>query len=48
EWVCDRHARDHHANPSLDDILAADKWARQEVLKATETLENRSRIISLR
>jgi 1-deoxy-D-xylulose-5-phosphate reductoisomerase len=48
EWVCDRHANDNHPNPSLDDILAADKWARQEVLKATDKLENRSRIISLR
>ncbi|NMG05754.1 1-deoxy-D-xylulose-5-phosphate reductoisomerase [Brasilonema sp. UFV-L1] len=48
EWVCSRHQSDNHPNPSLDDILAADKWARQEVLKATETLENHSRIISLR
>ncbi|MBN3990318.1 MAG: 1-deoxy-D-xylulose-5-phosphate reductoisomerase [Nostoc sp. NMS2] len=48
EWVCDRHQNDHRANPSLDDILAADKWARQEVLIATEKLETQSRIISLR
>ncbi|MCC5628601.1 1-deoxy-D-xylulose-5-phosphate reductoisomerase [Nostoc sphaeroides] len=48
EWVCDRHQNDHRANPSLDDILAADKWARQEVLTATEKLETHSRIISLR
>ncbi|MBD0388922.1 MAG: 1-deoxy-D-xylulose-5-phosphate reductoisomerase, partial [Nostoc sp. C3-bin3] len=39
EWVCDRHQNDNCANPSLDDILAADKWARQEVLTATEKLE---------
>ncbi|MGF1934093.1 MAG: 1-deoxy-D-xylulose-5-phosphate reductoisomerase [Nostoc sp. ChiQUE02] len=48
EWVCDRHQNDNRANPSLDDILAADKWARQEVLTATENLETHSRIISLR
>ncbi|MGJ5631817.1 1-deoxy-D-xylulose-5-phosphate reductoisomerase [Nostoc sp. CALU 1950] len=48
EWVCDRHQNDNRANPTLDDILAADKWARQEVLTATEKLETQSRIISLR
>jgi len=48
EWVCDRHQNDNRSNPSLDDILAADKWARQEVLIATEKLETHSRIISLR
>ncbi|BAY79638.1 1-deoxy-D-xylulose 5-phosphate reductoisomerase (plasmid) [Nostoc linckia NIES-25] len=48
EWVCDRHQNDNRANPSLDDILAADKWARQEVLIAIEKLETHSRIISLR
>ncbi|MDZ8108480.1 MAG: 1-deoxy-D-xylulose-5-phosphate reductoisomerase [Nostoc sp. DedQUE12a] len=48
EWVCDRHQNDNRPNPSLDDILAADKWARQEVLTASETLETQSRIISLR
>ncbi|MEH1969255.1 1-deoxy-D-xylulose-5-phosphate reductoisomerase [Nostoc sp.] len=48
EWVCDRHQNDNRANPTLDDILAADKWARQEVLTATEKLETHSRIISLR
>jgi 1-deoxy-D-xylulose-5-phosphate reductoisomerase len=48
ELVCDRHQNDHRANPSLDDILTADKWARQEVLTATEKLETQPRIISLR
>ncbi|MEH2073371.1 MAG: 1-deoxy-D-xylulose-5-phosphate reductoisomerase [Nostoc sp.] len=48
EMVCDRHQNDNRTNPSLDDILAADKWARQEVLTATEKLETQSRIISLR
>ncbi|MEH2054465.1 1-deoxy-D-xylulose-5-phosphate reductoisomerase [Nostoc sp.] len=48
EWVCDRHQNDNRTNPTLDDILAADKWARQEVLIATEKLETQSQIISLR
>ncbi len=34
EMVCDRHQIHNHATPSLDDILAADQWARQEVLAA--------------
>jgi len=34
EQVCDRHQRHNNATPSLDDILAADQWARQEVLAA--------------
>ena len=32
EKVCDRHEKDNKATPSLDDILHADQWARQEVL----------------
>ncbi|WP_017315308.1 1-deoxy-D-xylulose-5-phosphate reductoisomerase [Mastigocladopsis repens] len=48
ESVCDRHANDNRSNPSLDDIVVADTWARQEVLKVTEKLETCSRIISLR
>jgi 1-deoxy-D-xylulose-5-phosphate reductoisomerase len=48
ESVCDRHQNDNCANPSLDDILAVDKWARQEVLTATEKLETDPRLISLR
>ncbi|KAF3889024.1 MULTISPECIES: 1-deoxy-D-xylulose-5-phosphate reductoisomerase [Nostocales] len=46
EWVCDRHTKDNRSNPSLDDIVAADRWARQEVLTATEKLTSRSQIIS--
>jgi len=48
EWVCDRHQHDNCANPSLDDILAADQWARQEVLTAIQNLANEPRIISVR
>ncbi len=48
ELVCDRHQNDNCINPSLDDILAADKWARQEVLTASEKLATHAQIISLR
>ena len=37
EYVCDRHQADNCPNPSLDDILAADNWARQEVVAAVNT-----------
>ncbi|ALF55907.1 1-deoxy-D-xylulose 5-phosphate reductoisomerase [Nostoc piscinale CENA21] len=47
EWVCDRHQNDNCANPSLDDILAADQWARQEVLTATKNLATSPQMISL-
>ncbi len=36
EWVCDRHQNDNRPNPSLDDIVAADRWARQEVRAASK------------
>ena len=38
ERVCDRHQNDNHPNPSLDDIVAADQWARQEVLQTSKSL----------
>ncbi|MGF1538111.1 MAG: 1-deoxy-D-xylulose-5-phosphate reductoisomerase [Elainellaceae cyanobacterium] len=37
ESVCDRHQRDHLTQPSLDDILAVDHWARGAVLEAHRT-----------
>ncbi|MEM1252109.1 MAG: 1-deoxy-D-xylulose-5-phosphate reductoisomerase [Cyanobacteria bacterium P01_H01_bin.21] len=41
EKVCDRN-RDHlTANPSLQDILDADQWARQEVIAVSDTLTER-------
>jgi len=46
EWVCDRHQTDHQQNPSLDDILAADKWARQEVLAASKLVSQSQPIIA--
>ncbi len=39
EQVCDRHRNNNNANPSLDDILEADTWARQAVLEASNALE---------
>ncbi|MBD2362019.1 1-deoxy-D-xylulose-5-phosphate reductoisomerase [Anabaena minutissima FACHB-250] len=47
ESVCDRHQNDNCTNPALDDILAADQWARQEVLTATKNLAANPRIISV-
>ena len=32
EKACDKHQADNCASPGLEDILAADQWARQEVL----------------
>ena len=32
EKVCDRHTAENKTTPSLEDILHADQWARQEVL----------------
>ncbi len=48
EWTCDRHQADNRLNPSLDDILAADKWARQEVLTASKNLSKGSSVAILR
>ena len=46
EKVCDKHQKDNCKSPALDDILEADKWARQEVLAASEVLGDR--ILSVR
>lgn len=34
EQTCDRYHRQNRSTPTLDDILEADRWARQEVLTA--------------
>lgn len=47
EQVCDRHQADNCPNPDLDDILAADTWAREEVLKVRAEMEKGDRVISL-
>jgi 1-deoxy-D-xylulose-5-phosphate reductoisomerase len=36
ETVCDRFQSQNQANPSLESIIAADQWARQEVLAASQ------------
>ncbi len=36
ETVCDRFTTQNTATPSLEDILAADRWARQAVLMASQ------------
>ncbi|WP_071188289.1 1-deoxy-D-xylulose-5-phosphate reductoisomerase [Trichormus sp. NMC-1] len=47
EFVCESHQNDNKQNPSLDDILAADKWARQEVFTAMEKVATQPQIISV-
>lgn len=47
EQVCDRHQADNCPNPALDDILAADTWAREEVLRVRAEMEKCDRVISL-
>lgn len=39
EQVCDRHRADLVAQPSLDDILVADTWARSQALAASQALK---------
>ena len=46
EQVCDRHQADNCQHPSLDDILAADRWARQEVTAASQLI-GKGNLISL-
>lgn len=46
EKVCDKHQIDNCETPALDDILAADRWARQEVL--TKSMELGDHILSVR
>lgn len=41
ETVCDRHQAHLQSQPSLDDILAADQWARQAVQTASERVDDR-------
>ncbi|MEG4283430.1 1-deoxy-D-xylulose-5-phosphate reductoisomerase [Microcoleus sp. A006_D1] len=46
EKACDKHQIDNCASPGLEDILAADQWARQEVLAGSVELGDR--ILSVR
>ena len=45
ETVCDRFTPQNRSHPSLDDILAADQWARAEVLAVSQTLGTSDRQI---
>jgi 1-deoxy-D-xylulose-5-phosphate reductoisomerase len=47
EFVCDRHQHHNQQNPTLDDILNADQWARKEVFAAMEKVATRPQIISV-
>ncbi|HBE21030.1 MAG TPA: 1-deoxy-D-xylulose-5-phosphate reductoisomerase [Cyanobacteria bacterium UBA11149] len=47
EQVCDRHQADNCPHPTLEDILRADTWAREEVLKVRAEMEKGDRAISL-
>jgi 1-deoxy-D-xylulose 5-phosphate reductoisomerase len=40
EYVCEKHKSNCQENPTLHDILAVDKWARQEALAATNMVNN--------
>jgi 1-deoxy-D-xylulose-5-phosphate reductoisomerase len=40
ETVCERHTAHNLSNPTLDDILEADRWARQEVLAISNKLDH--------
>ena len=41
EIVCDRFTSQNTSQPSLEDILAADRWARQAIIDAEEVSPNR-------
>jgi len=38
EAVCEHHKAENVAQPILEDILAVDQWAREEVLRVSQTL----------
>jgi 1-deoxy-D-xylulose-5-phosphate reductoisomerase len=38
EQTCDRFHSQNRSTPTLEDILAADQWARQEVLSNSQSL----------
>ncbi len=39
EQVCDKHRADNQLTPSLDDIIAADLWARKMAIEFTDRIE---------
>ncbi|MEP0755528.1 1-deoxy-D-xylulose-5-phosphate reductoisomerase [Trichocoleus sp. Lan] len=42
ESVCDRFTSQNRSTPTLDDIIAADQWARQEALEVSQQLHKGS------
>lgn len=47
ETVCNRHQSGNRSTPTLDDILHADQWARQEAIAVSQTLSSAS-VVSVR
>jgi len=41
ELTCDRHRIDNRQDPTLEDIIEADRWSRQEVIAASEKLSQK-------
>lgn len=48
EYVCDRHQSDNTQTPTLDDIIAADDWARKEVLSASKLLGKEKNLVAVK
>ncbi len=46
EQTCDRYQTHNQSHPSLEDILAADQWARQSVIEASQ--QEKPSVISLK
>ncbi len=46
EGVCEHHKADNIAHPVLQDILTVDRWAREEVLRVSQSL-NPATVVSL-
>ncbi|MEO1763846.1 MAG: 1-deoxy-D-xylulose-5-phosphate reductoisomerase [Cyanobacteria bacterium J06629_18] len=47
EKACENHSQQNNSNPTLEDILAADKWARKEVVAAANNLQNAPTVVSM-
>ncbi|MEH1972467.1 MAG: 1-deoxy-D-xylulose-5-phosphate reductoisomerase [Nostoc sp.] len=47
ERVCDRYHLHNHSDPSLNDIITADQWARQEVFMASQTLDHGAKTLAI-
>ena len=46
ESVCDRFTGENKSNPTLEDILAADTWARQEILNVQEKVGKSAQFVA--